>query len=181
MITPQPELLQQVDFVADPDALYQTLVSEVVWEEHIKARKTASFGEAYNYSRITYAVTPMHPLLVPLVDHLEATLGFRPNNCLLNFYEDGGSTMGYHSDSTEELAPGTGVAIVSLGAERSITFRSIADSEEKHPYPLQSGSLLFMSQQIQHDWKHAVLKQDNVGGRISLTFRQINPPAASVD
>jgi alkylated DNA repair dioxygenase AlkB len=175
---PEPELLQQAKFVADPDMLYQTLVSEVAWEEHIKARKTASFGQAYNYSRITYAVTPMHPLLVPIVNRLEAALGFRPNNCLLNFYEDGGSSMGYHSDSTEELAPGTGVAIVSLGAERSITFRSIADGEEKYSYPLQSGSLLYMSQQIQHEWKHAIPKQAEAGGRISLTFRQLNPAAA---
>ncbi len=170
---PEPALLQRADFVADPDTLYQTLVSEVAWEEHIKARKTASFGQAYNYSRITYAVTPMHPRLVPIVDHLEATLGFRPNNCLLNFYEDGTSTMGYHSDSTEELAPGTGVAIVSLGAVRSLTFRSKTDDAEKHSYLLKSGSLLYMSQAIQDDWKHAILKQDNVGSRISLTFRQL--------
>ncbi len=86
--------------------------------------------------------------------------------------------MGYHSGSAEELAPGTGVAIVSLGAERSITFRSIADSKEKYYYPLQSGSLLYMSQQIQDDWKHAVLKQPEAGGRISLTFRQLDPPTA---
>lgn len=170
---PEPELLQQAEFVADPNTLYQTLVSEVAWEKHIKARKTASFGQAYNYSRITYAVTPMHPLLVPLVDRLEAILGFRPNNCLLNFYEDGGSSMGYHSDSTEELAPETGVAIVSLGAERSLTFRSKADDVEKYSYPLKSGSLLYMAQEIQDDRKHAILKQENVGGRISLTFRQL--------
>jgi len=175
---PEPELLQQANFISDPDALYQTLVSEVSWEEHIKARKTASFGEAYNYSRITYDVKPMHPLLVPIVDKLEQIIGFRPNNCLLNFYEGGDSSMGYHSDSTEELAHGTGVAIVSLGAKRNITFRSIVDSEEKYHYPLQSGSLLYMSQQIQHEWKHAILKQPEAGGRISLTFRQLNPPAA---
>jgi len=172
---PEPELLNIANFVSDPDALYETLVSEVAWEEHIKARKTASFGEAYNYSRITYAVKPMHPLLVPVVDKLEQTLGFRPNNCLLNYYESGDSSMGYHSDSTEELMPGTGVAIVSLGAERSITFRSIANLEEKYHYLLPSGSLLSMSQQVQHEWKHAILKQAAADGRISLTFRSLKP------
>ena len=170
---PEPEILQQPAFVPDPDALYTALVSEVAWEEHIKARKTASFGEAYNYSQVTYAVTPMHPRLVPLVDRLETTLGFRPNNCLLNFYEDGSSSMGYHSDSTDELVPGTGVAIVSLGSERSLTFRSKADSHEKYAYSLENGSLLYMSPAIQDDWKRAVLKQLDAGGRISLTFRQL--------
>ncbi len=42
---PEPELLNVADFVSNPEALYETLVSEVAWEEHIKARKTASFGE----------------------------------------------------------------------------------------------------------------------------------------
>ena len=170
---PEPEILQQPAFVSNPDALYAALVSEVAWEEHIKARKTASFGQAYNYSQITYAVTPMHPRLVLLVDRLETTLGFRPNNCLLNFYEDGGSSMGYHSDSTDELVPGTGVAIVSLGSERSLTFRSKANPNEKYAYPLENGSLLYMSPAIQGDWKHAVLKEPDATGRISLTFRQL--------
>ncbi len=170
---PEPEILQQPGFVSDPDTLYAALVAEVAWEEQIKARKTASFGAAYNYSRLTYPVTPMLPRLVPVVAALEAALGFRPNNCLLNFYEDGGASMGYHSDSTEGLAPDTGVAIVSLGAERTLTFRSKADTDEKYAYPLPSGSLLYMSAVIQDDWKHAVLKQDTAGGRISLTFRQI--------
>lgn len=174
---PEPDLLQQTDFISEPNALYDALVRDVEWEEHIKTRKTASFGHAYNYSQITYADKPMHPLLVPVVDKLERTIGFRPNNCLLNFYESGDSSMGYHSDSTEELSLGTGVAIVSLGTERSITFRSKADSEEKYHYPLKSGSLLYMSQEIQHEWKHAVLKQPDVGGRISLTFRSLEQPA----
>ena len=172
---PEPDLLHIAEFISAPQVLYDTLASEVAWEEHIKARKTASFGEAYNYSRITYAVKPMHPSLVPVVDKLEQTLGFRPNNCLLNYYDSGDSSMGYHSDATEELTPGTGVAIVSLGAERSITFRRIANSEEKYSYPLPSGSLLYMSQEIQHKWKHAILKQVATKGRISLTFRSLKP------
>ncbi len=168
---PEPDILVQNSFISEPNALYDSFVSGVQWEEQIKARKTASFGEAYNYSRISYSVRPMHPLLVPIVEKLPSVIGFQPNNCLLNFYESGDSTMGYHSDSTDELVPGTGVAIVSLGAERSITFRSKEEVEEKYQYPLQSGSLLYMSPEIQHYWKHAVLKQSETGGRISLTFR----------
>lgn len=169
----EPELLYEDNFVPNADALFVALVSGVEWEEHIKARKTASFGRAYNYSRINYADKPMHPLLVPIVEQLEARIGFRPNNCLLNFYESGDSTMGYHSDSTEELSPGTGVAIVSPGAERSITFRSKEDVEQRHEYPLRSGSLLYMGQDVQYQWKHAILKQAETGSRISLTFRSL--------
>ena len=79
--------------------------------------------------------------------------------------------MGFHSDSEKELVPETGVAIVSLGAERSITYRSRQDKQAQYSYPLPSGSLLYMPPQLQQHWKHAILKQEHTGGRISLTFR----------
>ncbi|MFT5096791.1 MAG: alkylated DNA repair dioxygenase AlkB, partial [Psychrobacter okhotskensis] len=41
--------------------------------------------------------------------------GYLPNNCLVNYYLDGSSKMGFHSDDTSQLADGTGVAILSLG------------------------------------------------------------------
>jgi alkylated DNA repair dioxygenase AlkB len=94
-------------------------------------------------------------------------------HALANYYPDGTSTMGFHADSTEELEPGTGVAVVSLGAERAITFRSIADRSVTVEYPLASGSLLYMSAEVQSAWKHAILPQPGAGGRISLTFRRL--------
>lgn len=174
---PEPELIRDDDFLADSQNLYKTLAAEVVWDERIRARKTASFGEPYNYSGMVYETLPMHPLLVPLADRLELRLGFRPNNCLLNCYESGDSTMGFHSDSEEGIAPGTGVAIVSLGAERRITFRSKRDKTEEYSYLLKSGTLLYMPPHIQQEWKHAILKSEDAGGRISLTFRRILPAA----
>ncbi len=83
--------------------------------------------------------------------------------------------MGFHSDSEEEIVSGTGVAIVSLGAERGITFRSAQDKTNQHTYPLASGSLLYMPPGLQQGWKHAILKQEGAGGRISLTFRLLKP------
>ena len=168
-----PDLILEDEFVPNHRELFTALVEGIVWDERMRARKTASFGQSYNYSGIEYPAVPMHDLLIPIVEHLQARLGFRPNNCLLNFYESGDATMGFHSDATDELAPGTGVAIVSLGAERNITFQSKPGREIKRSYLLKSGSLLFMSAEVQDKWKHAILKQENAGGRISLTFRQI--------
>src|SRR5689334_17210695 len=104
------------DFVTDPDNLFQSLASQVVWDERLRARKTASFGKPYNYSGMVYQAAPMHALLVPLVDRLESLVGLSADNCLLNYYEDGRSTMGFHSDANIDLAPGSGVAIISLGS-----------------------------------------------------------------
>ena len=169
----EPDLLREGQFLPGTEELFRALVSEIEWDTRMQARKTASCGKAYNYSGISYDSVPMHPLLVPVVDKLEARLGFRSNNCLLNFYPTGDATMGFHSDSTAELVPGTGIAIISLGAKRSITFQYKRGAKEEFEYPLMSGSLLYMTPEIQQDWRHAIRKQPETSARISLTFRQV--------
>jgi alkylated DNA repair dioxygenase AlkB len=160
-------------FVAAPDALFEWLCVVVAWDERMRARKTASFGVPYNYSQIAYEAVPMLVELEALCGQIEAQLGFRPNNCLLNFYADGASSMGFHSDSSAALAPGTGVAIVSVGSPRSIAYRSKADSTVRFDYLLPHGSLLYMSDAVQQGWLHAIPKAEGAGVRISLTFRAI--------
>ena len=81
--------------------------------------------------------------------------------------------MGYHSDSSEELKEGAGVAIISLGSERHICYRSKKDKNIKFKYAVKSGALLYMSKVIQDNWLHAIPKEKGVGERISLTFRHI--------
>lgn len=171
-----PNLIIENDFVGDAQELHDALATGVTWDERMQARRTATFGKPYNYSSMTYPETPMHPLLVPVVDRLETRLGFRPNNCLLNYYETGDATMGFHADATDNLIPGTGVAIVSLGAERTITFRRTKDRTVWCHYPLPNGSLLYMGDDVQQEWQHAIRKQEGIGSRISLTFRAVAEP-----
>lgn len=168
----KPPIYQKAQFVKNPSELFLTLKNKVAWDERMKARKTASFGVSYDYSQIAYPQTEMLPALVSICESIEKELGFYPNNCLLNYYQDGNSSMGFHSDSSEELVDGTGVAIISLGAARSIVYRSKVNLTE-FPYPLENGSLLYMSQEMQEHWLHAIPKVENVGERISLTFRKI--------
>lgn len=170
-----PDLDLIPGFVPDHQALFDLLLAEVSWDERLRARKTASFGFAYNYSGLTYPHVEMPAFLdaVCTLVEKEPTLGFRPNNCLLNYYPDGKSTMGFHSDSSEELAEGTGIAIVSLGSEREIVFRHKEDREHKVRYPLPPGSLLYMSKELQSSWLHAIPKSAQAGPRISLTFRLV--------
>ena len=139
----------------------------------MKARKTASFGLSYDYSGITYPETDMLPELIPLCEKIESELGFYPNNCLMNFYPDGKASLGFHSDSSEELKEGTGVAIISLGAERDIHYKNIEDRSLVIPYKLKSGALLYMGKDVQDKWLHAIPVDEQAGARISLTFREI--------
>lgn len=160
-------------FLPAHDELFMVLNSDVEWEERVKKRPTASYGVPYNYSGLTYAEKPMHPRLVPICDQLEPVIGFRPNNCLLNYYASGSARMGFHVDDTENLAEGTGVAIVSLGAPRTLTFSAMSDQEDRREFRLNGGSLLYIPNEVQGHWLHAVLKEPGAGPRISLTFRQV--------
>lgn len=160
-------------FVGKADELFHHLVLVVNWDERMTARKTASFGKAYNYSQMHYPFRELLPELAAINNQLKAVLGFTPNNCLVNYYLDGKATMGYHSDQTDILAPGTGIGIVSLGAERTLKFRNITQRETIQEYHLAPGSLVYMTQEIQHTWQHAIPGSHTAEGRISLTFRQI--------
>jgi alkylated DNA repair dioxygenase AlkB len=162
------------DFLSDSGDLYEDLAASVTWDTRIRARKSASFGLPYNYSGIEWPAAPFPDAVAELFPRIAAEVRFEPNNCLANFYEDGKSTMGFHSDSTEELEPGTGIAILSLGAERTITFRRADDKAVCESHRLPSGSLLWMCSEMQTDWRHAILADEAAtGGRISLTFRRM--------
>jgi alkylated DNA repair dioxygenase AlkB len=160
-------------FIKDPGGLFHLLTTQVKWDERMAARRTASFGKAYNYSQIHYPFQEFLPELEDINHQLEATLGFKPNNCLINYYLDGKSKMGWHSDQTDILEDGTGIAIVSIGETRTLQFRDKANAAEVVDYALPAGSLIYMTQEIQDHWQHAIPKSDTDQGRISLTFRKI--------
>ncbi|MGB3296838.1 MAG: alpha-ketoglutarate-dependent dioxygenase AlkB [Phormidesmis sp.] len=168
------KLLIEDAFLSDQMTLFNTLRHGVKWEGSMAARRTASFGVPYNYAQMTYPAVPMHPALVPVVDRLYKRLGVRFNNCLLNFYETGRSKMGFHADDTSNLQSGTGVAIVSLGYPRKLTYRTKADKTIQRAFTLQPGSMLYMGSEVQAAWVHAIKKQKDVGPRISLTWRAFN-------
>ncbi len=160
-------------FIDKHEDLFALLVANVKWDERMTARKTASFGKAYNYSQIEYPYQPFLPELEHINLQLKPVIGFKPNNCLINYYLDGKSKMGYHSDQTDILETGTGIAIVSLGETRELKFRNIQHPDQLLSYGLVSGSLIYMTQQIQNDWQHSIPKSETENGRISLTFRQL--------
>jgi alkylated DNA repair dioxygenase AlkB len=137
------------------------------------ARWTASFGKSYDYSGKTYPYIPIPDLLNDLIPDISNTIGFTTNNCLINLYHDGNSSMGYHSDNIDILAPNTGVVIISIGSTRTLRFKNKLNKETIIDYTLSDGSLFYMNDDIQKHWLHSIPKSDATGPRISLTFRNI--------
>ncbi len=160
-------------FIQDPEKLFSTLRDNVLWDERMHARKTASFGVAYNYSQMSYPFQAFTPELEAVIARINTTLGFTPNNCLINYYLDGRSKMGFHADQTDILEPGTGIAILSVGETRTLRFKNINEPSEKVDFQLPAGSMIYMSQEVQDEWLHAIPASDTDNGRMSLTFRAI--------
>lgn len=166
--------LTYIDSILEnPVDLFNYLDKHVTWDESMHSRKTASFGIPYNYSQINYPYQPFPKEIERINDLIVETLGFKPNNCLINYYLDGTSTMGWHSDRTDILVEGTGVAIVSIGDTRTLRFREIEDKDNKVDYELPTGSLIYMTKEVQDKWHHSIPKSDSVKGRMSLTFRKL--------
>lgn len=160
-------------FLDNSIELFQTLDNTITWDESMQARKTASFGKAYNYSQIEYPYQDFTEELLRVIEKIDDSLGFTPNNCLINYYLDGKSKMGFHSDKIDILSPETGVAILSLGETRTLRFRAIEDKTIVKDYRLPSGSLIYMTNELQKEWQHAIPKADTEKGRMSLTFRKL--------
>lgn len=167
-----PNIILTREFFPNPVELFDDLMQVVSWNESMKARKTASFGKPYDYSQMAYESTGLPSCLLPVRNLLAEQLDVPFNNCLLNLYETGQNTMGFHSDETKHLIPETGVAIVSLGSERTITFRSM-DRKVLVDRRLAPGSMLYMGAEVQDHWMHSIRKQDIAGPRISLTWRAV--------
>lgn len=183
-------LYYEADFIGSDDArrdLFDDLARNVSWrQDRIRLfgrerpipRLSAWYGDAgavYGYSGLRLQPLPWLEPLAALRRRLERHLAQRFNSVLLNYYRDGADSMGSHSDDEPELGPRPLIAMVSLGAPR----RFVLTPRRGRPgdpwrRELAAGSLLVMAGNCQHSWQHAVPKtRRSVGGRISLTYRQI--------
>jgi alkylated DNA repair dioxygenase AlkB len=161
------------NFVDNSIDLFEDLKNNIEWNKTMKARFTESFGVAYNYSQMTYPIKTMPDNIEELCKKIKKQFNFKPNNCLINFYLDGKSKMGFHSDQIDILAEDSGVAIISLGETRILRFRKIDNQTETVDYQLNSGSLIYMTQEVQKVWQHSIPKSKTENGRMSFTFRKI--------
>ncbi|WP_438966337.1 alpha-ketoglutarate-dependent dioxygenase AlkB [Flavobacterium sp.] len=161
--------------IANHIDILRSLKTEVHWDNSIKSRKTASFGLPYNYSNTYYDYIEMPAFLNDAINLVFKINGFIPNNCLINYYFDNSSKMGYHSDQIDLLENNTGVVIISLGSSRILRFKNKHDKSIIFDFNLSNNSYFYMSQEVQKNWLHSILQDDNSipSERFSLTFRKI--------
>lgn len=131
----------------------------------------------YKYSGQTLPVRPALPRVAALQARLAELVGVDFNHVLLNRYRDGRDHMSRHADNEPELGRCPVIAAVSLGVTRRFVLEHKRQRKRKRTVMLTHGSLLVMGGTIQHTWRHAVPRMNNVTGeRINLTFRWLRGP-----
>lgn len=136
-------------------------------------RLTALYGEGnYVYSGVTKCTNGWNHSLQALTKHIEEELNYVFNSVLLNYYEDGQSSIGMHSDDEPELGVDPTVCSLSLGGSRVFNLRN-KHTQEETPLELNNGDLLIMGSGIQAAYQHGIAKCYSATPRISLTFRTI--------
>jgi nicotinamidase-related amidase/glutathione S-transferase len=145
------------------------------------------------------ALLPFSPLISQIRAVVEKRLGHAVNHVLIQFYRDGTDNISEHSDKTLDILPNTFIANVSLGAQRTMVFRTkkqpssknvpdIIDAwESRRVYKalLPHNSLCKVGLLTNQRWLHGIRPDKRMasekseaesafgGGRISLTFRTI--------
>jgi alkylated DNA repair dioxygenase AlkB len=176
-------LQQQLALPLSNAEVLARLIAETAWraetvtvfgKRYLQPRLTAWHGDArYTYSGLTLDPLPFTPLLLQIRAAVETATGHRFNSVLLNYYRDGGDSMGMHSDDEPELGQEPAIASVSFGATRGFILRH-KRSKRTVRLALDDGSLLFMSGKLQQNWVHGINKSAKpLGGRVNLTFRRI--------
>ncbi|KAE9566835.1 hypothetical protein CGMCC3_g16994 [Colletotrichum fructicola] len=141
------------------------------------------------------------PTVREIKTEVEKQLGHPLNHALIQFYRGGTDYISEHSDKTLDIVKGSYIANVSLGAERTMVFRTKRQDKDPSSTESPSGedskkrqiaraklphnSLCRMGLKTNMRWLHAIrqdkrMERDKTpaelafsGGRISLTFRQI--------
>ena len=158
----------------------------------IGSRQCAYFGSGpYEYKskggliRHDAAPYPTSGKLREIVDYLCDNIDNRDFNltnytCLVTLYDDNSACLPYHSDNEPSIHPDSIIYTVSVGASRTVQFRSISKDESQYRSCVpQSGSVYCMSRASQDMWQHSVPasnKPVNCPPRVSLTFRYLTDP-----
>jgi alkylated DNA repair dioxygenase AlkB len=172
------------------DELFATLLSETPWREeavtvwgrrHVQPRLIAWFGDLdarYKYSGLVVDPLAWTPLLQTIRREVQAGCHAQFNSVLLNQYRNERDRMGWHSDDEPELGRNPTIASLSFGEERVFKFRHKEGRHKDLAIRLPHGSLVLMSGELQHFWKHSIERETRPKGpRINLTFRLVRTPS----
>lgn len=176
-----------------PERWFRWCLRRLPWQQeearvfgriHPLPRLTAFLGPpgvTYRYSGVIHQGTGLGRALSVLTAAVgTAVAGDRGafDTVLASLYRDGRDRIGWHADDEAALGPAPALAILSLGATRTLRFRPRAGGPSR-AVELRAGDLLFMAPGVQSAWQHALPARRDAGMRISLGFRRLATEAGA--
>lgn len=174
------------------DSAITKLETEIPWEqEQVRVRGRGLVpaprlsvglgdpGLVYRYAGQMKRAKPWTPLSLFYKAEVERLTGQKVNFVLCNYYADGRSYIGPHSDDERDLVEGSRILSLSLGASRDMVFTSRGGRRTRTArttlsVQLDHGTVLSMAGPTQKNWKHGVPKRLRVDkARVNMTFRLI--------
>lgn len=140
----------------------------------------APAGARYRYSGTEHVGEGIPDFLEGLLARVGACAGCGFDSILVSHYRDGSDRVGWHADDERELGDDPLVAILALGATRTLAFRPRAagarEGAARLDVPMDDGDLLVMGPGVQRDWQHALPRRVRAGERLGLGFRALERP-----
>ena len=152
----------------------------------IGQRLVKYYGE-FSYS---YGNNKHPPCPIPEEGYLAEIVGkvrqeypfYQFNSVLVTKYTDGHSHLPMHSDDELDIADNSHILTVSLGASRTVNFqRKMGAGGDTVSLSVKHGEVYVMSAESQNDYRHGIPRDFGKKLRVSLTFRNINPPSENID
>lgn len=170
------------NFVTDA-SLFYTLINNIDWQQEyvqmydkkIPAPRLISLhgNKDYFYGGTLHKPKPFTDELSALLEKINTFAGHEFNSILLNLYNSGKDSIGWHSDSEKELGTNPTIASISLGANRLFQLKN-KKFGKIHDIMLADSSLLIMGNKSQELYLHSLPKDGTVRReRINITFRKI--------
>jgi len=155
-------------WVTGVDTLFDRVLDQAPW----KAYERPMYDRVVAVPRLESRVWRDRP---PLLDRMARCLGRRYGVQLpsvsANLYRDGNDSVAWHGDRVGKVRADAVVAILSLGATRTLLLRPEGGGPSM-AFPLHSGDLLVQGGTCQRTFQHSVPKRASAGPRISVMFRQ---------
>lgn len=139
-----------------------------------------SYGKDYNFSGVknTSLEVPPISILQKYLDYVNSKQpNYNFNGILVNWYPDGKSYIGFHSDDESQLVKESPIYCFSFGQKRKFILQEKYGEKKRKDFIVDNNSYIVMGGQCQKYYKHSIPKitkkaeLESCEPRISITLR----------
>lgn len=153
-------------------AWFAELSTQIAWQSGRRMMYDREVDIPRLQAHFRVADGPLLPTLSDALELVRTHVKSLFDSVGLNLYRDQHDSVAPHNDRTDDLVKGEPIALLSLGASRTMVIRQKKPPSRQLRIELETGSLLVMSWDTQLHYDHGIPKQrEKVGPRISVAFR----------